>query len=236
MRNSIKKTARIGGLLYLINIILGFFAIGYVPGVIVVSGDAAATTNNIVVHEQLYRFGLVTHIIILLTNIPLAVVFYRLFKVVDRTSTLIVVFFTLVGTSIEAVNLLNQFAPLTFLNGDIKGFSADQLNSLTYGLSRLQSTGVNLALIFFGCYGITVGYLIFKSGFLPRIIGIMMAVGGCCYIFNSFANFIEPEFASNLFPYILVPSGLSELSFCLWLLIVGVNAKKWEARFSGSAQ
>jgi len=232
MRNPIKNIARTGGMLYLINIVLGFFAIGYVPGIIVVDGDAAATANNIIVHEAMYRYGLVAHIIILLTNIPLAVVFYRLFKVVGRNSTLLVVFFTLVGTAIEAVNLLNQFAPLIFLKGNLTGFTTEQLNSLTYGLSRLQSTGVNLALVFFGCYGITAGYLIFKSGFLPRILGILMAIGGSCYIFNSFSNFIAPRFADGLFPWILVPSGLAELCFCLWLLVVGVNAKKWEIRAS----
>jgi len=98
--NSIKTIARIGGLLYLINIVLGFFAIGYVPGVIIVSGDAAATANNIISHEQFYRLGLVAHIIILLTNVPLAVIFYELFKVVNRRAVLLVVLFTIIGTGV----------------------------------------------------------------------------------------------------------------------------------------
>ncbi|MBV9962784.1 MAG: DUF4386 domain-containing protein [Parafilimonas sp.] len=228
--NSIKTTARIGGLLYLINIVLGFFAIGYVPGLIVINNDPAATAHNIITHEQLYRLGLVAHIIILLTNIPLAVIFYELFKVVNKKITLLVVLFTVIGTAIESVNLLNQFAPLILLKNGINAnvFSPEQLNIIAYKLNQLQETGFNLAIVFFGFYCILVGCLIFKSTFLPKIIGVIMAIGGLCYLVNSFASFIAPQFAASLFPFIQVPSGLAELSFCLTLLIAGVNKLKWE--------
>ncbi|MDB5231584.1 MAG: hypothetical protein JWN76_2389 [Chitinophagaceae bacterium] len=231
MKNSIKGAARTAGLLYLVNIVFGFFAIGYVPGVIIVSGDAAATAHNMLAHEQLYRMGLVAHIIILLTNIPLAVIFYQVFKVVSWRVSLLVVFFTLTGTTIETVNLLNQFAPLVLLKSSTNtAFTAEQLQGLSYMLHQLQTTGVNLAFLFFGCYGISMGYLIFRSGFFPRTIGVMMAIGGVCYAVNSFANFLAPAFAANLFPYIQLPSGLAELCFCLWLLIVGLNVKKWQEK------
>src|SRR5215467_2793169 len=110
--DSPQRTARIAGGLYLVNIVLGFFAIGVVPSAIIVSGDAAATAHNILAHELLYRSGIVAHIIILLTNMPLAVIFYDLLKVVNRRLSLLVVFFTIVGTAIEGVALLNQFTPL----------------------------------------------------------------------------------------------------------------------------
>ncbi|HEY2726949.1 MAG TPA: DUF4386 domain-containing protein, partial [Parafilimonas sp.] len=173
MQYSIKTTARIGGVLYLINILLGFFSIGYVPGIIVVNGDPATTAHNVMIHEQFYRIGLVAHIIILLTNIPLAVIFYELFKVVSRKIVLLVVLFTIVGTAIEAVNLLNQFAPLILLkNGNnATAFTIKQLETIVYKLNELQVTGFNLAIVFFGFYCMSVGYLIFKSTFLPRIIG-----------------------------------------------------------------
>ena len=230
--NSIKTIARIGGLLYLINIVLGFFSIGYVPGVIVVSGDAAATAHNIIIHEQFYRIGLVAHIIILLTNIPLAVIFYELFKVVSRRIVLLVVLFTIVGTAIEAVNLLNQFAPLILLKSgnNASAFTPEQLQIIVYKLNQLEAMGFNLAIVFFGFYCISVGYLIFKSTFLPRIIGILMMIGGTCYLINSFASFIAPQFAASLFPYIQIPSGLAELVFCLCLLIIGVNITKWKTK------
>ena len=198
--NSIKTIARVGGLLYLINIVLGFFAIGYVPGVIEVAGNPAATAHNIITHEQFYRLGLVAHIIILLTNIPLAVIFYEVFKVVNKKVTLLVVFFTLTGTAIEAVNLLNQFASLILLKGNnLNAFTDEQLQLLVYKLNQLQGEGFNLALVFFGFYCISIGYLIFKSTFLPKIIGVMMIIGGFCYLINSFISFLAPQFADNLF-------------------------------------
>jgi hypothetical protein len=228
--NSIKTIARIGGALYLINIVLGIWAIGYVSNVVVVDGDPAATAHNILSQEQLYRLGLVAHIIILRTNIPLAVIFYELFKVVNKRITLLVVFFTITGTAIESVNLLNQFAPLALLkNGNgVSAFSPAQLQTIVYKLNQLQVTGFNLAIVFFGCYCISVGYLIFKSTFLPKTIGIMMVIGGLCYLVNSFSSFLAPRIAANFFPFIQIPSGVAELSFCLCLLIVGVNLVKWK--------
>jgi len=230
---SIKTIARIGGLLYLVNIVLGFFAIGYVPGVIDVAGNPAATANNIITHEELYRVGLVAHIIILITNILLAVIFYEVFTVVNKKITLLVVFFSLTGTVIEAVNLLNQFASLILLRGNnVHAFTTEQLQAVVYTLNQLEGAGFNLALVFFGFYCISVGCLIFKSTFLPTIIGIMMVLGGLCYLFNSFTSFIDPQFAWQLFPFIQIPSGLAELSFCLWLLIKGVDKPGWEQQHS----
>lgn len=234
MKNTIQTTARIGGALYFINIVFGIFAIGYISSSIIMGDNAAATAHNILSNESLYRLGLVFHIIILLTNIPLAVIFYRLFKVVNRNATLLVVFFTLVGTAIEAVNLLNEFAPLILLKGDKYSgiFSPGELQSWTHMLLRLKGVGFNLALVFFGFYCISIGYLIFKSTFLPKIIGVLMAIGGTCYLLNSFTNFLAPKFARSLVPYILIPSGLAELLLCLWLLIGGVNVARWEQKAS----
>jgi hypothetical protein len=229
---SIKTTARIAGALYLINIVFGFFAIGYVPSQIIVSGDATATAHNIMTQQGLYRLGLAAHIIILLTNIPLGVIFYRLFKVVNKSVAGLIVLFTITGTSIEAVNLLNEFIPLLLLNGASyhEAFTPGQLQSLAYMFQQVAGTGFNLALVFFGCYGICVGYVISKSRFLPRVIGLFMAFGGFCYVFNSFANFLAPHFARSLFPLIQLPSGLAELSFCLWMLIAGVNDARWKEK------
>lgn len=231
MKITVKTTAQTGGLLYLINIVVGFFAIGYIPGIIVVTGDAAATAANLLRHETVYRLGLAGHVLIALTNIPLAVVFYRLFTPVSKGVTLLVVFFTLTGTAIEAATLVHQFIPLLLLKGDyLTAFSPAQLQAQAYTFLRTGSIGFAIALVFFGCYGLCVGYLLFRSTFFPRIIGLLMATGGACYVLNSFANFVAPAFARNLFPYILLPSGAAELSFCLWLLVKGVNGKKWTER------
>lgn len=229
--NSINTTARLGGLLYLINIVLGFFAIGYVPGLLIVSKDPIHTAQNILAHETLYRLSIAAHIVILLTNIPLALVFYRLFKPVSTNATLLVIFFTLVGTSIECANLINQFMPVLLSKANyLASLSDEQKWSLGYSFHTLQSIGENLALVFFGFYGICIGYLIYNSRFLPRFIGIMLTIGGSCYIINSFSNFIAPAWAAKLFPAILLPSGLAELTLCLWLLFAAVNANKWKQR------
>lgn len=106
-----RQLARIAGVLYLINIVGGAFAIGIVPALVVVPGDAAATAHNIQTHELLYRLGLVAHVVVDVTNVPLAVIFYDPFKVVNRRLALLVVVFILVGTAVEASGLLNQSEP-----------------------------------------------------------------------------------------------------------------------------
>ena len=233
MKVSIKTTARLGGLLYLFNIVCGFFAIGYIPDLIL-SKDAYTTAQNMLAHEQLYRFGLVAHLVTLLTNFPLSVIFWKLFNHVNKAITLLIVFFTLVGTAVETCNLLNQFMPLVILHGKqfMSDFTPGQLASLAFMFHRLQNYGVNIAFVFFGFYGICVGYLIIRSTFLPKTIGVLMAVGGTCYVFNSCASFLFPKFAIQLFPYIQIPSGLAELIFCLWLLIMGINVSKWQEEYS----
>jgi uncharacterized protein DUF4386 len=229
-----RQLARIAGSLYLIVIVGGFFAIGYVPAAIVVPGDAAATAHNILGHELLYRLGLVAHIVILLCNVPLAVIFYDLFKVVNRRLALLVAFFTLVGTAFEGANLLNQFTPLILLEGgrSLSTLTAEQLQAQVSTPLELQAIGFNLDQVFYGCYILSAAYLVFRSTFLPRTVGVLLAIGGLCYLTNSFAAFLSPGFAAHLLPYILVPGGLGELSLCLWLLVMGVNAQRWTEQAS----
>ena len=229
-----RQLARIAGGLYLLNIVGGAFAIGFVPAVVVVSGNAAATAHNIQANELLYRLGLVAHILITVTNIPLAVIFYDLFKVVNRRLALLVVFFTLVGTAIESANLLNQFAPLILLNGAqySSALTTEQLQALAYLPIGLQTISYNISGVFFGFYGLCTGYLVFRSTFQPRVIGVLPAIGALCYLTYSFASFLSPGFAAHLVPSIQLPSLVGEGSFSLWLLIVGVNVQRWTERAS----
>ena len=229
-----RQLARIAGGLYLLNIVGGAFAIGYVPAVLVVAGNVAATAHNIQANELLYRLGLVAHIIITVTNIPLAVIFYDLFKVVNRRLALLVVFFTLVGTAIESANLLNQFAPLILLNGGqyASALTPEQLQALAYMPIGLQTISYDISGVFFGFYGLSIGYLVFRSTFLPRVIGVLLAIGALAYLTYSFASFLSPGFADHLVPYIQLPSLVGEGSFCLWLLIVGLNVQRWKERAS----
>lgn len=235
--SSPRHLARIAGGLYLINIAGGLFALGYVPAVLVVSGDAAATARNIMARQLLYRLALAVHIIVCLTNIPLAVIFYDLFKVVNRRLSLLVVFFLLVGTAVESAIMLNQFATLSLLQGGRYSsvFTAGQLQAQAYLPLELQAIGYSISAVFFGCYCLSIGSLIFRSSFLPRILGVLLVIGGGCYLTSSFADFLSPAFGASLVPYIQLPSGVAELSLALWLVVISVNDQRWKGQ-AGAAE
>lgn len=234
--SSPRRWARIAGSLYLINIIGGFFAIGYVPAALVVTGDAAATAQHIQAHELLYRLGIVVHIIVLLTNLPLTVIFYDLFKVVNRRLSLLVACFLLVATAIEGAYLLNQFVPLISLDGgrSVSGLTTAELQAQVSTPLELLALGYSLAQVFYIGYLLVTAYLIVRSTFLPRIVGVLLAFGGVCYLVYSFADFLAPGFATHLVPSIQVPSGLGEILLCLWLLVRGVNAARWKEQASAA--
>jgi hypothetical protein len=230
-----RRLARLAGGLYLIVILGGFFAIGYVPAIIVASGDPAATAHNIQTHESLYRLGLVAHIIILCCNVPLAVIFYDLFKVVNRRLALLVVFFTLVGTSVEGASLAAQYAPLSLLGGGYSGaLTPGQVQAMAYMPIDLLEAGYGTYTVFFSFYGLALGYLVFRSTFIPRVIGALLVFGALCYLTYSLATLLAPGFAHRLVPYIQLPSLIGEGTLCLWLLIVGVNVQQWEQHASAA--
>jgi hypothetical protein len=224
------------GALYLLNIVGGAFAIGYVQAVLVVPGDAAATAHNIGTHELLYRLGLAVHLVPDVTNVALAVIFYDLFTVVNRRLALLVVFFTLVGTAVESGNLLNQFAPLSLLAGEsyTSALTAQQVQALAYTPIDLQGIGYSISEVFFGCYALAIGYLVFRSTFVPRAVGVLLAIDGVAYLVYSFADILAPHFAAQLVPGIQLPILLGEGSLMLWLLVRGVNAQRWKERASAA--
>jgi len=225
-----RQLARIAGGLYLINIVGGAFAIGIVPAMLVVSGDPSATVHNVQSQELLYRSSLVAHIVVCVTNVPLAVIFYDLFKIVNRRLALLVAFFTLVATAVEAAGLLNQFVPLVLLGtGPYASLlPPSQAQALAYMSFDLAEIGYSITSVFFGLYGLCLGYLVFRSTFLPRVIGVLLAFGALSYLTYGVANLLAPGFALHLVPWIQLPSLLGEGSFTLWLLLVGLNAERWE--------
>jgi hypothetical protein len=231
-----RRLARMAGALYLINIVLGAFAISIVPAMIVVSGDAAATAHNIQTHELLYRLGLVAHVVVTVTNVPLAVIFYDLFKVVNRRLALLDACFILVATAIEASGLLNQFAPLVLLGGGpyASALPAAQLQALAYMPGALSSIDYSIHTLFFGFDIIVFAYLVLRSTFLPRAIGVLLAIDGLAYLVYSFAYLLAPGFAAHLVPWIQLPALIGEGSLCLWLLVVGVNVERWK-EWAGAA-
>jgi hypothetical protein len=226
--------ARIAGGFYLINIVTGIFAIMLVRSALLVPGDAAATANNILAHEMRFRLGFVAEIVTCLTNIPLAVIFYNLFRVVNRNLALADMFLGLVGTAIEAVVLVNHFAPLLFLQSGsrLSAFTPAQLQAQAYVSLQMMDIGLSIALVFFGFDCVLNGYLILRSTFLPRIIGVLLAIEGLGYLINSFSLFIAPAVQARIFPYFMA-TGIGEISLCLWLLVRGVNVERWREWAAG---
>jgi hypothetical protein len=229
--------ARTAGGLYLVNIVLGAFAIGLVPALLIVP-DLAATARNIASHEMLYRLSLMAHIVVTLTNIPMAVIFYDLFKVVNRRLALLDVSFTLVATAVEAAGILSQFTPLALLgNSRYAGALAPaQLQALAHLPGDLSSVDYSIYGVFYGLDILCVACLVYSSTFLPRAIGVLLAVDALAYLVNGFTSILAPGAAAHLTPWINLPAPLGEGSLCLWLLIAGVNARRWKERASAAAR
>ena len=224
-----RRLARLAGALYLVNIIGGAFAIGVVPALLFTS-DPATTAANIQAHELLYRSGLAAHLVVTVTNVPLAVIFYELFKVVNRRLALLGAFFILVGTAIEAAGLLDQFTPLVLLGGEpyASALPAAQLQALAQLSVDLSSIDYTLHTVFFGADIICFAYLILRSAFLPQTIGILLAIDGLTYLAYSFTALLAPGFAAQLDPWIRLPALLGEGSLCLWLIVVGIDVERWK--------
>jgi hypothetical protein len=227
--------ARIAGSLYLIVIVAGAFAEIFVRQRLVVANNAAATANNILAHERLFRWGFAADLIAGLCVMPLALLLYELFKVVNRRVALLAVFFSLVGCAVQSAALLGHFAPLILLKrGHNLGVDPELLQALTYMALQLQSIGYAAALTFFGGTMLARGYLILGATFFPRIIGVLLAIEGVSYLANSFTDFLAPGFAGTVFAFLMV-SGLAEVFFCLWLLVMGVNDQRWKEQASAAA-
>ena len=227
--------ARIGGVLYLIIIAVGLFGQTFVRGRLIVPGDARATAEKILSSELLLRGSIAADRFRLLTaTVVLAAIFYVLLRPVSRDLALLALLFNLVAITVGAVNKLNLLQTLSLLaNTDyLRVLDPEQLHALAYLSTQLEGYGFGVSLIFFGCKCLILGYLIFRSGYLPKVVGVLMEIAGLCYLTNSFALIVSPSLAAQLVPAILLPAFIGEASLCLWLLVKGVNVSKWKARAS----
>ena len=222
--------ARIGGGLYLIIIVVGLFGEAFVRNRLIVSGNARATAANIRSMESLWRFHIAAELFLLICAIALLLIFFNLLRPVSRDLALLAVFFNLVSIGLEAaitLNLIQALFPLgnaAYLNA----FAPEQLYAMVSLSLRSHAYGFGVSLIFFGCFCLVIGYLIFRSGYFPKALGVLMQIAGLSYLTNSFALVLDPTFANRLFPAILVPAFVGEASLCIWLLAKGVNIPKWQ--------
>ncbi len=229
IEQSPQRYARIGGILYLAIIVLGIFGEAFVRGTLVVSGDATATANAISASESLWRAGIAGDLLMHVLDLPVILVLYVLLRPVSETLALLATFFNLIQTAVLVANKLNLLAPI-LLVGEASGlgaFSPEQLHALSYLAIKAHGYGFGFGLIFFGFACLFRGYLVFKSGYFPKVLGLLLALAGLSYLVNSFALLLAPSLASALFPAILLPAFVGELVFALWLIFKGVNVEKW---------
>jgi Domain of unknown function (DUF4386) len=223
--------ARIGGVLYLIIIVVGFCSEFFVREKLVVSGDVTATANNIAVSESLWRISIAGDLVLLVCAVALTLILYVLLRPVNNNLALLAVFFNIVELPIEAVSKLGLLAAL-FLSGNadyLKALESHQLHALVKLSLKLHDYGFGIDLVFFGCACLVYGYLLFRSGYFPRTLGVLMAVAGLSYLANSFTLILAPAYAGTV-SLILVLALIGELSLCLWLMVKGVNLSKWNEK------
>jgi hypothetical protein len=225
----VQTYARIAGILGLISLVAGGFGEAFVPSVLIVSGDAAATANNIVASNALFRVGFASYLIEGLCDVTLTLVFYALLRPVHGDLALLAAFFRLVGTAGFAVAELFYFAASPIVGGAeyLKTFSADQLNTLALLSLKISGYGSGIFMMFYGAGSVLLGYLIFRSGYLPRVLGVLLAISGVGFVTRTFVGILAPAYAS---PILLMPAALAALALTVWLLVRGVDVPKWQER------
>jgi hypothetical protein len=219
------RQARIAGLCYLLVIAGGLFAEGFVRGSVIVAGDAAATAQAIAADETLWRWGLAVHLLYLIPAIVVNVIIYGLLKAVEPTLARLALVLSVASVAIEAVSLLHLYVPLAMTEegGALAALGEGQRQALSYLAIRLFPTGFGLALLFFAGFCVLAGALILRSQLIPRVIGAMMVVAGVCYAVNTLALILSPALSDLIYPGILLPCLLAELSLALWLVVKGVK-------------
>jgi|SRR5580704_5769376 hypothetical protein len=227
-----RPCARITGIVYLLYFLTAIVGELFLKG-IVVDGDATATATNLLAHQSLYRLGLATGLIATALYIAVSALFYSLFKPVNRSLSLLAAFFGLVGCAITTFGSLFQLAPLVLLGGRqyLSVFNLQQLRALALMFLELNDQAANIYLVIFGFYDLLIGYLIFKSIFLPRFLGVLMVLAGLGWL-----SFLSPPLGNHLSPYNLVLGFLAELSLMLWLLVRGVNVQRWKEQASAAGE
>lgn len=221
--------ARTAGVFYLIIIFFGLFGEVFVRASLISPGDAAATANNIMAAEGLFRFGFLADSIMFLSDVVLAVLLFVLLKPVNGTLALIALFFRIAQSAVIALNLLNYYAALLLLTGRgyAAAFDTARRSALSLFFLDLHSHGYDLGLILFGVHCLVLGYLIAKSLFMPKALGYLVMAAGVTYLTGSYTRFLFPDFVGAVAPVYGVAI-LSESLLCLWLLVKGVRLEHWQ--------
>lgn len=227
--------ARVAGALWLAVIAAGVLAVT-VESKLIDRGDAAATAANVLASESLFRLGVVADLFGGACYLGVTALLYVLLKPLSRSVSLLAAFNGLAGVAVGAVGSVCRLAPLLLLGSHMNAFTAAQSQTLAMASLGLQAVGFQVAMVFFGLQCILVGCLIVRSGYLPRALGVLLAVGGSSYVFSSFASLLSPPFGALVFPFIVPAAIVGEGALTLWLLFKGVNVERWEERAVGGRQ
>ena len=224
--------ARIAGVFYLLNILTIVSALFCFRGLFV--QDPAATATNILAHESSFRLGFACELISTVCSIGVAALFYELFIPVSKSFSLLAAFFRLTGCAVAAVSYVFQLVPLLVLSGTyyLSTFKLEQLQALAHLSLRLHDEATNILIVFFGFHFLVIGCLILRSNFLPRLLGVPPIFFGPVAILTCLA----PPLKHFLYPYMMGLGGLTEASLTLWLLVMGVNAQRWNEQASTAGE
>ena len=221
----IKRTARLAGGLYIALIPFSAFGIIYVPSVLVVDGDATATARNIMASEWLFRSGIVSRLVAQIIFVFLALTFYQLLKPVNKGTAVLMVTLALLAVPIAFVNEVNHFAVLRLLSGAdyLEPLTAVQRHAQAMLFLDLWSSGILVAQVFWGVWLLPLGYLAYRSEFLPRLLGILVIIAGTGYTVDVVVAILFPNSNVTISYFTLV----GELLLPLWLLFKGVKVEEW---------
>jgi flagellar biosynthesis protein FliQ len=217
--------ARMAGVFEMLEGMTSSYGQVFVLGRLIVAGNAAATAANILGHERLFWLGFVSSLVGVACHIAWVSLFFELFKPVNRTLSRLAALVGLTVCAMQAVTALLYVAPLLVLQGggSVSSITADQLQGLAFIFLRLNGYAFDIDLVFFGLWCALTGYLIFRSTFLPRILGVLLAIDGFGWML-----YAVPPFANRMFSFIAAASGLAEIPLQLWLLVVGLNPQRWK--------
>ncbi|HLX90530.1 MAG TPA: DUF4386 domain-containing protein [Puia sp.] len=217
--------ARLAGVCQLLEAITAAYGQVIVLGSLVVAGNASATAANILGHERLFWLGFTSSLIGVAFHIAWAFLIYELLKPVNRSLSLLAAFVILVDCAIQAFTSLLHLAPLLILQGgsSLSAFTPQQLQSLALMFLKLDAYAFDIDHVFFGFWCVLIGYLIFRSTFLPRVLGVLFAISGLGWV-----TYILPPLANYLTPFIIAASALGEIPLELWLIVKGMNVQRWK--------
>lgn len=227
--------ARAAGLFWLMTMATSAFAY-FISGKFFIPGDAAATAANVTGHESLYRLAFTANLIATACYLLATLLVYVLLRPVNKNVSLLGAFFSLVGCAVGAIGCLFFLGPVSILNGAAHGFTLEQLQAQALTLLTLSARANDIGLVFFGLHVLCVGYLIRRSTFLPRILGVLLTFTGICYLANSFATFLALGLEAYLMPFVATGGLIGEGALALWLLIAAVNDKRWKNQAEIAAQ